>query len=498
MKKSVLLFSAIISFVLFFHLPAFAWQGRTAGMGDSAGLVDDESDYLTHPALIASLKSLSIYGTCAMSFEKTVHWDNTTALPLLNYDYPYKAEGHEWKAKGQAGFSLPLWKGGFGLFFGYSGNGSDYSGKENDCGTSTDDHKFYVKSKVNDFILSVIYGIPVRSLKTGFELLLMRGNEENLGKFDDSFIKAQNIFYAAYNAPALDLLAYKIPYISDYFKSAGKISFNVKTGSVMNNLTFYGGIILPFVNDNKFDYEDKGLADKLVMEGEISGWDLAADYWMRYVKSKSISFPFVMGIAYGTTLREGSGLGNYSAVRGSYKHDSDRGSAVIGGGPDFNFNKNTKIAFGIYYNYFYSKDKINFKDPAGASRVHDYPEYPQSDESRISLKASAEKNISSGFVLRGGLYGFYGKVKNKYSSRTYENSILQWDTEMETDGNSFGAGLSLGTTLKTGKVNIEPYLNGGFSRLKTDGDGKLFGAADITGDSKRLDWVIGGGLSVKY
>ncbi len=51
--KKLTLFIAVVLGLIIFSIPAFAWQGRMAGMSDPTGLIYDESDLLVHPAKIA-------------------------------------------------------------------------------------------------------------------------------------------------------------------------------------------------------------------------------------------------------------------------------------------------------------------------------------------------------------------------------------------------------------------------------------------------------------
>ncbi len=62
MKKGIVVSMCFAVLVLLCAVPTQAWQGRMAGMGGVYGLVEDESDFLTHPALIANGQGLNFYG----------------------------------------------------------------------------------------------------------------------------------------------------------------------------------------------------------------------------------------------------------------------------------------------------------------------------------------------------------------------------------------------------------------------------------------------------
>jgi len=51
MKRNWLSVFAALLLLAVLAAPGMAWQGRMAGAGDAYGLIEDESDYLTHPAV---------------------------------------------------------------------------------------------------------------------------------------------------------------------------------------------------------------------------------------------------------------------------------------------------------------------------------------------------------------------------------------------------------------------------------------------------------------
>ena len=66
MKKNCLFFVIISFLVLSLAGVSYGWQGRMGGMGDPYGLVEDESDFLFHPAGIANGKGINFTATTAL------------------------------------------------------------------------------------------------------------------------------------------------------------------------------------------------------------------------------------------------------------------------------------------------------------------------------------------------------------------------------------------------------------------------------------------------
>lgn len=70
----------VSAFLTFFVLMAlvgtsYAWEGRMAGMEKPYGLIEDESDFLTHPAKIASSGDrVKYYLDYQFTFTDITHW----------------------------------------------------------------------------------------------------------------------------------------------------------------------------------------------------------------------------------------------------------------------------------------------------------------------------------------------------------------------------------------------------------------------------------------
>ena len=57
--------------------------------------------------------------------------------------------------------------------------------------------------------------------------------------------------------------------------------------------------------------------------------------------------------------------------------------------------------------------------------------------------------------------------------------------------------------MKISRLSLEPFINGGYRRLKLDGDGEARNSILIFPDlwemeQNRDEWLIGGGFSIKF
>jgi hypothetical protein len=71
MRKGIAVSLFIIALMLLCSMPTQAWQGRVAGMGGVYGLLEDESDFLTHPAGIANGQGRNFYGNMRFGLQTT-------------------------------------------------------------------------------------------------------------------------------------------------------------------------------------------------------------------------------------------------------------------------------------------------------------------------------------------------------------------------------------------------------------------------------------------
>ena len=109
----------------------------------------------------------------------------------------------------------------------------------------------------------------------------------------------------------LNLFPFMYPFDSRYWEGLLKGSLKGDMGPVKIALTLKGGLIL--WGDNKYNFDaNTPIGPSFVdASGDVRGWSLGADLWLRYLLSKDLSLPFLLKINYQkkTKTGEGSGMG---------------------------------------------------------------------------------------------------------------------------------------------------------------------------------------------
>ena len=499
MKKSCLFF-VILGFLVFSLAGvSYSWQGRMGGMGDPYGLIQDESDFLIHPAGIATGEGLKFYGNYRLTYSDVKNWNYTLEEigPKGDFhSYPYRTSGHEWKNEGLVGVGFPLCMGRMGVFFQYVGERGKFNGDENyyDYGYYLNTYDF--KNALDSFALRLLYGMPMGSnLKLGSEFQLSYRREKN-STFIDSFADWGDFPWGV-DSPNLNLFPFIIPYDSTYWEALFKGSLEAMMGPLKGIFTARVSFI--FSSDNTYSYQRFTPASGVMdMEGRVKGWGAGIDAWLRYPVNKSMSLPFVASFDYQTKKRDGSGPGvdDLSQWRGEYDHKEKNMKLEAGGGVDYQLAKGTKIASGLYYNYLYGRTSFIYHETniSGGDFYPDHTDYPKSNEHRIVLRAAGEKEYTPTFALHGGLNFFYGWVKNNYEY----NYNQVFFSSISTNGSHWGLSGSVGATIKLDRFAVEPFLGVGYEKYNLSGDGFNSDGYMDSLKLKKGSLLIGSGFSVKF
>ena len=512
MKKSCLFF-VIFGFLVFLLAGvSYGWQGRMAGMGDPYGLVQDESDFLIHPAKIANGKGINFYGGYRFNYTDVMKWNYTstefTPAGAFFWIWPYRGSGDEWKHNGLIGAAFPMGPGRMGLFFEYEGKRGDYDGDEDERSIATSwYHTYKLESDFDTFALRLLYGIPMGNFKLGGELQLAYRREKDETFINEDILTAGRLLHTNYplggSVPWVNLFPFMIPYDSKYWEVLLKGSLEGMIGPAKIALTMRGGFI--FSGDNKYRAMDFQIPPGVItnsidMDGDVKGWRMGGDFWLRYPLAENLSLPFLLKIEYQKKTRDGEGYGNAFGIFGDteYKNRESVFQVEVGGGVDKELVKGTRIAAGIYYNYAQNKNNFVGKGNNGVNWIEaDYSNYPDHQEHRVILKLSGEKEISPMVALRMGLNFFYGWVKEDFE---YNRMLAINNTSL--DGYHWGIGASLGGTVKFQRFSVEPFIGGGYQNMKLKGDGDIsvYGplGSVLEGDKTRKEWSIGGGFSIKF
>jgi hypothetical protein len=518
MKKTPL-FIFILAFLLFSQAGvSYGWQGRMAGMGDPYGLVEDESDFLIHPSGIAKGEGINFYGNYRFNYRDVMDWNYTwdwfnRATGALIAHWPYRGSGDEQEHDSLLGAAFPLGPGRMGLFLQYAGKRGDYDGRLNELYLGAPFfHKFDLESDLDTFSLRLLYGLPMGGFKLGSEIQLAYRKEENETFTNYDFGGGLSGFYTNYPfgsyIGSLNLFPFMFPYDSKYWEALLKGSLEGAIGPAKIAFTLKGGFI--FGADNKLKYSEttpfsSGGSD---MDGEVKGWRIGGDLFLRYPLAKDLILPFLLKIEYQKKTRDGDGLGfgTYAGQTFDYKNRERILQSEMGGGIDKEFIKGTRIAAGIYYAYLQNKNDFWVKNivPGEGVRtdIYDHKNYPDSTEHQVILRLSGEKEFSSSFVMRMGLNFFYGWVKEDLRFNFTSPIFTSYIDKISLDGSHWGIGGSLGGTLKFQRFSLEPFLGGGYQKWDLDGDGTTTWATPAPGyyemEKIRGEWLIGGGFSIKF
>jgi hypothetical protein len=520
MKKYLLLLALGFLSVFVIFGSSLAWQGRMAGMNDPYGLVQDESDMLIHPAMIMNSSGTRFYTHYRFTYTDVMDWDYKWNFSDPSgpgeLDYGFKASGDEYKHEALIGSTYGLGSGRMGVFFTYENQNGEYDGEIDPDYIITPGMDFDLESDKNDFTLSLLYGFPIDCIDIGFEAGFAYHNEENKTIQEFSGIETRNhvnfpfILPNPYNLWS-NIYTYMIPYDFEYYETFVKASIASEVGCNADfSLTINGGYI--FSGYNELDSEGTTVDGYLdtEMDGDVDGWSLGGDFWLRYRVDDSLSLPFLVSASYQEKIK----AGDDSTILGSipveldYEHKEVSWSVEAGGGVDIALDNTSKIASGIYYQY--SENNNDFlldEDTPTVSVNMDMNDIPDYDEHRIALKIAYEKNISPMAGFRAGFDCFYGwadwDYKNDFSASTLGGGGLRERVSM--DGAIWGIGLTIGGTIKIDPVTLEPFIGFAYQQTDLDGDGTTRGYgfmagidANIEGESERDQWLMTTGLSILF
>jgi hypothetical protein len=517
--KKIPLFILILTFLVFSLAGiAYSWQGRMAGMGDPYGLIMDESDFLIHPAGIANGKGLNFYGHYQATYKDVTHWDIT--VDRINSpnpaNWPFRTSGDEWRHDALVGAALPMGPGRMGLFLQYSATRGDYDGKENEWNTGTNYfHKYNLENDLDAFSLRLLYGLPMGGIKLGSEIQLAYHREKNETFMREDFSGGAFGFHTNYPFGPyygwLNLFPFMIPYDSKYWEALLKGSLEGAVGPLKIAFTLYGSFIFAGDNKSKYDYLDTfGSTGSLNVKGDTKGWSIGSDFWLRYPLSNNLSLPFLLKIQYQEKTRDGNGNGinvggplDGGTANFDYENKEKNLQVEVGGGVEKEFGKGTRIAAGIYYDFLQNKSSLwglGILPATGDWGILNLSKYPDLTEHRVILRLSGEKEFNSSFALRMGMNFFYGWVKEDFKFSGSDSSPSSFDEKISLDGTRWGIGAFMGGTIKFVRLNIEPFIGGGYQRLNTDGDGTStrLPPRSYEMEKKKEEWFVGGGVSIKY
>jgi len=478
-------------------------------MGDPYGLVSDESDFLIHPAKIATGEGVRFYSDYRFTYRGVKDWDYNldhfnTAGTLTGYNH-YDTSGSEYSHETLLGASLPSGSGRMGFFLSYDRMKGDYDGNEDLLGM--DNYATYdITKDLDNFALRLLYGLPLGGFNLGGEVRLSYRSEENTSWLERTNGSSGYLNYIVNTSfPDANLLPFLPPYDSNYWEALLKGSLEGHIGPADVEFTLRGGFV--FNGDNSLTIERqipvgivKAVAD---MDGDVEGWQIGGDLWLRYPLDGGLSLPFLVSVGYQDKTRDGEGPGRLGWTpwsNQSYETGAKDLQIVVGGGADNKLGAGTSIAAGIYYKYFQGEKDIIFHVEPASYEYFDSYDVPLHTEHQVLVRFAGEREFTPTVALRMGLDFFYGWVKEDFEFTYSFSAAPVYTDNLSLNGYRWGVEGSVGGTFTFDGFTLEPFLNAGYQDLNLDGDGKRTGTS--TGlwkiDKSRRDWFIGAGFSVLF
>jgi hypothetical protein len=481
---------------------AQAWQGRMGGMQDPYGLVQDESDFLIHPAKIADGQGVQFYGDYSFTYTWVPTWDYKSdefISGVWTSGMREYASGDELGQDGMVGAAFPLGTGRMGLFFNYEGVRGDYDGNYAD--TSPFYETFKMWNALDDFSLRLLYGLPIGG---GFKL----GAETDIAYHEERQVLNDSSATEAWlmdNTWPGNGNLYMWPYQCSYWQTVLKGSLDGTVGPLDVELTIRGGF--DFAGKNELDFEDQfpiGHPDYgWDLKGDVKGWLLGGDLWLRYPLGNGYTLtPLLVRVDYQQrTLYE---MGAEWPANGDSYDDKDEVNNLTitaGGGVEKELNKDTRIAAGIYYVHLSEREDYSIGDFLNGQwqETGDFI-YPESTENQILVRLAGEHTISPAVALRAGLSFFYGWVDPMLEMIVSEPGIPS-PLVLEGSGSGcphWGIGASLGGTVKVKPLTLEPYISGGYQQLRLNWNYVPNGVDVYEWGLTQNEWSMGGGLSILF
>jgi hypothetical protein len=488
MGNRIIFVMLLLMLVFAFSGIAYAWQGRMGGMGDPYGLVQDESDYLIHPAKIANGEGVRFYGDYRFSYTGVTKWDDR--FPDL-----VDVDGQELRHNVLIGAAFPWGPGRMGLFFTYDGMRGDYDG-------TFETERLAMENHLDSFAVKALYGLPIgKGFKLGAEAQLAYRHElQRVDSFSATFVDLNDVF-----------LPYQFPNDSKYLEALFKGSLEGKVGAVDVELTLRGGVILPGTNSSDWALDQQfppGVTDTAWdAHGEVHGWQIGGDLWLRYPLASDLTLPILVRADYLHKTRDGSGLifpGGTASI--DFRGEVTNLAITVGGGLDKALSKDSRIAAGIYYNFLQGEeDFTDFQFIVPGVFFRESFTYPHSMEHQLLLRLVGEHVFSPAVTLRAGLNLFYGWVIPELRTEALFSPVGS-DNIHEGPGHGYDWGflVSLGGTVKVKPITLEPFVGGGYRQFHVGMSGTEFInfipiVVPLPRETiSRNEWLVTTGLSILF
>ena len=357
---------------------------------------------------------------------------------------------------------------------------------------------------LDNFAVRLLYGLPVGGIDVGMELGMAYRDEVQKMWWNqtDMFVGTQNYWFVDYLERSL--FPYMIPYDSQYWELLWKAGMGKQFDSMEINVSLHGGYIVS--SDNNYEYLWQAPVGSnnynANLDGNVAGWRIGSDVWMRVSAGGGLTLPFLFSIDYAEKKRDGDGVGTGITDAGllyDYTHKEPSLDLKAGGGIEKKLGNDALIGAGLYYNYLQRKDDFCL---TRNTTVADSSDYPSLTEHRVIVRLVGEVELSPAVALRMGLEPFYGWVREDF---TYSlgSPAPAFTDDTSLNGSHWGIGGSVGASVQFDGFTMEPFINGGWQQIDLDGNGSEITSTGVIWylremSLSRSEWYIGGGCSFLY
>ncbi|MCE5333741.1 MAG: hypothetical protein LLG06_04045 [Desulfobacteraceae bacterium] len=508
----------VASFFLAVAGQAYGFEGRMAGMADPYGLIYDESDFLIHPSRMADGQGVAFYGFYKFSYTDVNPWSwRTPGSSAFGYNSDHMGvAGDQFDNDVLLGAAFPVGTGRLGLFFNYAGTRSDLDGDATMLGWQ----KLNVYDNADNFSFRAIYGVPLGgSMKLGLEAQVAYRTEAtgNLKTYSNGTYSEilQNYLW--------DDFYFVRPHNYSYWDYQLKAGVQGDIGPATYGVTVRGGSI--FSGNSEADYltqASNGRGDYLGVRGDVEGYNVGSDIWLRYSVNERLALPFLIRIDYKeqsynggpSRLYSDTTIGSGLSLLPSYETDTlesktDLLRLEMGGGADYTFPSGWKLAGGLYYGFIRTDGNLNsgYVFDGGPSDGYTYymlfSNDPRSTEHQIKMKVAAEKPVNTDITVRAGLEAFHGWVTEDYNETygvTLPNGNTYYDPRVagSLTGSHWGILGSVGMTAKIFGVAVEPFVQAGWQRLKLDDSNAVVDFQSLRLERERECTMAAAGFAIKF
>lgn len=441
---------------------ALGWTGRMSGMADPRGLVQDDSDFLAIPSLLAREQENRFVLSYAFGLSDVSSMDASIVT------FPWGAAEHRLHGDAsshtvQLGGIRTSEVGNFGIFL---TAGLEDATQRGSSQTALQTYDSEVTRDLRNAVLNMYYARPGQHADFGASL----GVEyvDRFTKTEQSGPKYVLNYIWGGMFPVHMLNFFGLPEDSTAWKADGSLSMSRDFGHSELSLVLGGAALLS--GESAYDFQENNLAGGVDYAASTYGDDMegySARAEVRYVSElqDGWSLPVLVRAEYSYWNTEGSGIGTGLLDAGmAYLTHFTRENLSVTAGAGFNREwGQSLVAGGLYGSVSQSTDSA-FVDQAGIGA--DYSDHPRSNEYRITARLACETPISPRYTFNAGVSVYKGWIQGRY--RHYDGMVVR---DISLNGGTSGGLAAIGLAYSGENYDVETFLNVGYAGFSTTGDG---------------------------